>query len=238
MGKYMKKSKITGEVAVMEVSLSPLSSHGVHTRAKALALQRQQQQQQERKAHLSATTSTVEPDPDDSFSYLQLRSRRLVKPPLLGHTKNHRHQERSNGCSKEEISRPNSRLRAASVDSNDSVAFKGYEMENSKDLGVEASFGDNNSEIEGRDRESTPCNLIRDSDSIATPGSTTRRTLNAANRRVQNDIQRNIPMAHEMDEFFAFAEEQQQRIFIDKYNFDIVNDSPLPGRYEWVQVVP
>lgn len=24
-------------------------------------------------------------------------------------------------------------------------------------------------------------------------------------------------MAHEMDEFFAFAEEQQQRIFIDKY---------------------
>lgn len=158
MGKYMKKSKITGEVAVMEVSLSTLSSHGVRTRAKALALQRQQQQYQERKAHLSATTNIAEPDPDDSFSYLQLRSRRLVKPPLLGHTKNHHHHnrhqlpERSNGCCEEEIPRPNSTLRAASVDSNDSVAFKGDEMENSNDLGVEASYGDNNSEFEGRDR--------------------------------------------------------------------------------------
>lgn len=159
MGKYMKKSKITGEVAVMEVSLSPLSSHGVRTRAKALALQRQQQQQQERKAHLSAAINIVEPDPDDSFSYLQLRSRRLVKPPFLGHTKNHHHHhnrhqhpERSNSCCKEEIPRPNSRLMAASVDSNDSVSCKGDEMENSNDLGVEVSFGDNNFEFEDRDR--------------------------------------------------------------------------------------
>lgn len=161
MGKYMKKSKITGEVAVMEVSLSPQSSHGgVRTRAKALALQRQQQQQQQgQKPHLLATTHVTEPDPDDSFSYLQLRSRRLVKPPLLGHTKNHHHNrhqqsERSNGCCQEEENpRPNSRLRAASVDSNDSVAFKvAGEMENSIDLGVEASFGDNNFEFEDRDR--------------------------------------------------------------------------------------
>nr|GMD22163.1 cyclin-dependent kinase inhibitor 3-like [Ipomoea batatas] len=45
-----------------------------------------------------------------------------------------------------------------------------------------------------------------------------------------------MPSAEEIDEFFAYAEQQQQRRFIEKYNFDIVNDLPLPGRYEWVRV--
>ncbi|KAK4407336.1 Cyclin-dependent kinase inhibitor 3 [Sesamum angolense] len=43
---------------------------------------------------------------------------------------------------------------------------------------------------------------------------------------------RSIPTAHEMEEFFTRAEQPQQRHFIEKYNFDIVNDLPLPGRYE------
>ncbi|KAK7859976.1 cyclin-dependent kinase inhibitor 3 [Quercus suber] len=83
-------------------------------------------------------------------------------------------------------------------------------------------------------RESTPCSLIRDADSIGiTPGSTTRRTSTETNRRV-----RNIPTTQEMEEFFARAEQEHQRIFIDKYNFDFVSDLPLPGRYEWVQIIP
>jgi len=119
-------------------------------------------------------------------------------------------------------------------------------------------------------RESTPCSLIRDPNAIHTPGSTTRqRTLQTKHER----IQRNIPPAHELDEFFAYAEKQQQKMFMDKcvflysyptspfwfftsgfiwisswfinvnflyfcrYNFDIVNDVPLPGRYEWVPVL-
>ena len=79
MGKYMKKSKIKGEVAVMELSLSPQQcSLGVRTRAKTLALQRQQQQK----------SPPLAPNPDDSsFSYLKLRSRRLEKPILLSDTK-------------------------------------------------------------------------------------------------------------------------------------------------------
>lgn len=36
-------------------------------------------------------------------------------------------------------------------------------------------------------------------------------------------MQRNIPTAFEMDEFFAFAEKQQQRIFMDKYAAFIAN---------------
>jgi hypothetical protein len=66
-------------------------------------------------------------------------------------------------------------------------------------------------------RESTPCSM-RDSDSMGTPGSTTRRTTSTeTNRRARNGMRRNIPTAHEMEEFFVYAEKQQQRIFIEKY---------------------
>lgn len=41
-----------------------------------------------------------------------------------------------------------------------------------------------------------------------------------------------------MDEFFAGAEEEQQKIFIEKYNFDPVTDKPLPGRFEWRKLDP
>ncbi|XP_006298645.2 cyclin-dependent kinase inhibitor 5 [Capsella rubella] len=42
----------------------------------------------------------------------------------------------------------------------------------------------------------------------------------------------------EIEDFFAHAEQQQHRFFIQKYNFDIVSENPLPGRYEWVKVAP
>lgn len=62
MGKYMKKSKITGDMEATEAT-----SLGVRTRAaaKTLALKR-----------LNSSAS-------DSSCYLQLRSRRLEKPPSL-----------------------------------------------------------------------------------------------------------------------------------------------------------
>lgn len=245
MGKYMKKSKMAGDVAlVMEVS------PGVCTRAKTLALQRLQK---------TTLSPPLAPNPDaSSFSYLQLRSRRLQKPPLLFK------QQHPKECCRENPSpspRPNSRFRVGSVDSasagSESVNhvqeqeqeqgcfgkfWKGVEAEEGSDFGVEASFGENNFDFDdGRDRstrENTPCSLIMGSDSIGTPGSTTRRTSTETNRRVRNEMQRNIPTTQEMEEFFAFAEQQQQRLFIEKYNFDVINDLPLPGQYEWVQVTP
>uniref|UniRef100_A0A0E0K8I9 Uncharacterized protein n=1 Tax=Oryza punctata TaxID=4537 RepID=A0A0E0K8I9_ORYPU len=70
MGKYMRKGKVSGEVAVMEVGGALL---GVRTRSRTLALQR--------------TTSSQKPpekgegDPGAGAEYLELRSRRLEKPP-------------------------------------------------------------------------------------------------------------------------------------------------------------
>lgn len=232
----MRKSKTTGEVALMDVS-SQQSSLGVHTRAKTLALQRLQKS--------SSSSSAV--STGGSGSYIQLRSRRLEKPPVLVTTSESKRQR----C----VSNPNSSSRAALGAANSSsdgsseskLGEKRAEVEEIKkneesvDLGIEASFGENVLEFDGRERstrESTPCSLIRDPDTIRTPGSSTRPTTSAddANRRVRNSMQRHIPTANEMDEFFAVTEEKQQKQFMDKYNFDPVNDKPLPGRFEWIKV--
>ncbi|GFQ05089.1 cyclin-dependent kinase inhibitor 6 [Phtheirospermum japonicum] len=45
-----------------------------------------------------------------------------------------------------------------------------------------------------------------------------------------------MPTEDELEDFFAAAEKNLQKQFIDKYNFDIVKDEPLEGRYEWVPV--
>ncbi|XP_009147875.1 cyclin-dependent kinase inhibitor 7 isoform X2 [Brassica rapa] len=46
------------------------------------------------------------------------------------------------------------------------------------------------------------------------------------------------PTQAELDDFFSAAERGQQKRFSDKYNYDIVNDTPLEGRYEWVSLKP
>jgi hypothetical protein len=65
MGKYMRKAKASGEVAVMEVPGGALL--GVRTRSRTLALQRAQQR--------------PPPEKEETAEYLELRSRRLEKPP-------------------------------------------------------------------------------------------------------------------------------------------------------------
>ncbi|XP_052171188.1 cyclin-dependent kinase inhibitor 5-like [Diospyros lotus] len=227
MGKYLRKAKIAGDVALMEVISQ--SSIGVRTRAKTLALQRLQ-------------SAAAPPQASSDSSYLQLRSRRLPKAPL-----DQRRQARD--CCAQN---PNSLRRSANACSRSvSINVKGDIRELIERGGegngtqgiddVEPSFGENYLEFEGRERstrESTPCSLIRESDASA-PGSTSRQTIStAANRRTQNPMQGNVPTTQEIEEFFAYAEQQQQqqRLFTEKYNFDIRHDSPLPGRYKWVRV--
>ncbi|KAJ0970434.1 hypothetical protein J5N97_023311 [Dioscorea zingiberensis] len=219
MGKYMKKTKISGEVAVMEVGHQSLL--GVRTRARTLALQRLQKPPPEEEE------AEVPPPPpsSSSSSYIQLRSRRLEKPiPPPPKPKD---------------SNPSPRTRANSGSPGSARSCRDEAMLEA-DGAVEVSFGDNVIEAEARDRsvrETTPCSLIRNSDSIRTPGSTTRpNNSTASSRRMQSSVHQNIPTTHEMEEFFSGAEQMQQRMFAEKYNFDPVNDLPLPGRYEWVKL--
>ncbi|KAE8658452.1 Cyclin-dependent kinase inhibitor 5 [Hibiscus syriacus] len=268
MGKYIRKAKTAGEVAVMEVSQASL---GVRTRAKTLALQRLQKSS----ASPPATIASAQSKGDGS--YLQLRSRRLKKPPVVVHhhdSKRHKQQQQTQqrGSKKDnsgENLNPSSNSRVRVVGGTDSEKKKeggvgsqgiAQEEDNGNDNvincinindnnnesndcgGVEASFGENILDNEARERgtrESTPCSLIRDPQSIRTPGSTTRPTSSAeTSQRVQNSTRQHIPTSNEMDEFFALAEVDQQRQFIEKYNFDPVKDKPLRGRYQWEKVDP
>ncbi|KAJ6729085.1 CYCLIN-DEPENDENT KINASE INHIBITOR 4-RELATED [Salix viminalis] len=232
MGKYMKKSKITSDVvAVMEVT------SGVRTRAKTHALQLLQ--------------SPVSSNQDaTSTCYLQLRSRRLEKPAPLFNAETKRNPTRekdSFNCKGASRLRVNSSRTTGDCDGKgtEKLGFK-CETEDFESL-KEASSGDNCFRFRKRGRlftqkrctrESTPCSLIRDPETIATPGSTTRqRSSTSGSQRLLN-TQRNVPTTCEMDEFFAAVEQQQQRLFIEKYNFDIVNDLPLSGHYDWVRVIP
>ncbi|KAL3636488.1 hypothetical protein CASFOL_018787 [Castilleja foliolosa] len=45
-----------------------------------------------------------------------------------------------------------------------------------------------------------------------------------------------MPSEAELEDFFAAAEKNLQKKFVDKYNFDTVKEQPLEGRYEWVQI--
>ncbi|XP_076922349.1 cyclin-dependent kinase inhibitor 4-like [Bidens hawaiensis] len=165
---------------------------GVLTRAKTLALRK------------------------SAGSYIQLRSRRLVKPISISPKKS---------CGK--LNPRKLRLVNSSTLKVDSV-------------NSEASIGENSLEIEARGRttrETTPCSLIRNPNNINTPGSSTKSTRpTEIDYRVLNTTPKPIPSTSEVDEFFMGPEKQQQQLFIEKYNFDPVNDKPLHGRYEWMKL--
>lgn len=210
MGKYMRKSKASGEVAVMEVAGALL---GVRTRSRTLAAQQQ-------RAHSPSPSPSPhrkgEHDPG-AADYLELRSRRLEKQPPPGHKE------------KEDAPPPAAGARRMAEQAAASFAADGFEAD------LEASFGDNVLDWDAADRgtrETTPCSLIYSSETMSTPGSATRAS-NPSRRRPQTPVCRYVPSSLEMDEFFAAAEQQQHQTFRDKYNFCPASERPLPGRYEW-----
>ncbi|KAL3645085.1 hypothetical protein CASFOL_010265 [Castilleja foliolosa] len=238
MGKYIRKPKTTSDLAVKDVSQSYL---GVRTRARTLALQRLQSS--------AADDSPPAPKPD----FLELRSRRLLKPPLI--RKNFQNSRNPPASKQGFVSQDNETPQFESSTEkscSEPAAFpiepaeeedRGFErLDGGLEIGdseIEASLGENNLDLEAREsrgtRESTPSSFIRPADSVTTPGSSTRPRSPSSRAR---DVLGDIPTSREMDDFFTQAEQPQLRRFIEKYNFDIVNDMPLPGRYEWVKVAP
>lgn len=234
MGKYTRKSKATGEVAVMDVAQSSL---GVWTRAKKLALQRLQKSSVA--AHTATATATAT---SVGRSYLQLRSRRLEKPLILADDSKRRKNilkdaRVSNSSPSIEPNKSTKALNSRSAGSTLLDSLNEIQAETQKseardeDAGFEPCSDENVLESEGccerEVRENTPCSLIKDIEN-------TRRSPCSTNSSMEADTQRqNIPTVNEMEELFAGPEQQQQNKFIQKYNFDPVNEKPLPGRYEW-----
>ncbi|GER56650.1 cyclin dependent kinase inhibitor family protein [Striga asiatica] len=46
------------------------------------------------------------------------------------------------------------------------------------------------------------------------------------------------PSPSDLEEFFAAAEKYDQKRFVEKYNYDIIRDVPLEGKYQWVRLHP
>ncbi|KAL4587965.1 hypothetical protein LXL04_000842 [Taraxacum kok-saghyz] len=222
MGKYMRKANLTGDmVAVMDVSQSSL---GVRTRAKTLALQK-----------LRATKSTATPpespaaEKHSELSYLQLRSRRLEKPTFQQLT-----------CCRQQNPNPNPMI-SSGVSGSVGSGSLDTEFKAGEETEESCYFGENNIDFDGRERstrESTPCSLRNDTYDIYAHGSSSStRSMNLEpSRTSRNLITKNMPFTQEIEEFFARHDQEQQRRFADKYNFDIAKEKPIGGRYEWVQV--
>ncbi|KAJ6671251.1 CYCLIN-DEPENDENT KINASE INHIBITOR [Salix viminalis] len=47
-----------------------------------------------------------------------------------------------------------------------------------------------------------------------------------------------MPSQAEIDAFFAGAEKEEQKRFAEKYNYDVVKDLPVEGRYQWICLKP
>lgn len=159
MGKHIRKPKTASGVAVKEVSQSSL---GVRTRAKTLALQRLQS---------SATDDVSSPPPKHDF--LELRSRRLEKPPLLRqHLQNFRktpvakqgfvsgdeEKSQSGSSPKEQCSEPGFPIEPPNEGDGcferQAVDFEVGDSE------IEPSFGENNLELDARGRYNTNSSYI------------------------------------------------------------------------------
>lgn len=133
MGKFMRKAKITRDVAAV-MDLSQSSSLGVRTRAKTLALQRLQSQN------------------PNSSNFLELRSRRLEKPPPVSTPKDSSPQNPNPNPNPRQSSKKEKEGNLG--ETNTLLASKeddetgGYD---NCDLGVQVSFGENNLDFDGRE---------------------------------------------------------------------------------------
>ncbi|KAK8710338.1 hypothetical protein V6N13_145668 [Hibiscus sabdariffa] len=82
-------------------------------------------------------------------------------------------------------------------------------------------------------RETTQSSELRaeleDMDSTSRPSET--------NSRRRSTVEK-MPTEADLEEFFAAAEKKVKKQFTEKYNYDIVKDEPLEGRYQWVRLNP
>ncbi|XP_022897859.1 cyclin-dependent kinase inhibitor 7-like isoform X2 [Olea europaea var. sylvestris] len=60
----------------------------------------------------------------------------------------------------------------------------------------------------------------------------------ANTRRIISVAEEKMPSEAELEEFFEAAEKLQQKRFAEKYNYDIVKDVPMEGKYQWVRLNP
>ncbi|CAA0807547.1 Cyclin-dependent kinase inhibitor 7 [Striga hermonthica] len=90
-------------------------------------------------------------------------------------------------------------------------------------------------------REATPTSdFYGDSDQVSLhPVSTAKAKKSTPPATSRRKILELSPSPVDLEEFFAAAEKKyDQKRFVEKYNYDIVKDVPLEGKYQWVRLHP
>ncbi|WOK92206.1 cyclin-dependent kinase inhibitor 1-like [Canna indica] len=207
MGKYMTRcSKEVGELAVMEVT----QVVGVTTRARALALAAAAAANARGKRRKAASAP---PDLVPTSSCLGIRSRRLVMTSQRERLPQKKYSAASSQAPTGEV------VSRCSSNSSREVMVDEQEVE-----GLEISC---NSEPGQMRRETTPSSAVRieESDLEST-----------AEAILSSKMANAMPAKAEIEEFFAAAEREQAQRFTDRYNYDVINDVPLDGRFEWARI--
>ncbi|GMI66008.1 hypothetical protein HRI_000270000 [Hibiscus trionum] len=205
-----RKCRKIGEIAVME-----LSDVALRTRAMAstgIAQKKRRRVNGDGDAEFRVASSTA--------SYIQLRSQRI----LVDHSRvnenrflspNLDHDDDVSCCS-------------SSIGSSEKRIIQLPDLEGER-IEVETSTHLNLRER----RETTPSSELRaepeDLDSTWRPSE--------ANSRRRSTVEK-MPTEAELEEFFAASEKRVKKQFAEKYNYDIVKDKPLEGRYQWVRFNP
>ncbi|XWS41928.1 hypothetical protein CRYUN_Cryun17cG0124400 [Craigia yunnanensis] len=206
-----RKCRTIGEIAVNE-----LADAGVPTRSMAATETVQKKRRRlndEEETEYKVTSSTT--------PYIQLRSRRI----LVDH---HRRNENR-------FLSPNSNHDDDVLCCSSNIGSSEKRIIESPDLEVESIEVETSTHFSSREsrRETTPSSELQaepeDLDSTSSPSE--------ANSRPRSTVEK-MPTEAELEKFFAAAEKKLQKQFAEKYNYDIVKDEPLEGRYEWVRLKP
>nr|XP_010943024.1 cyclin-dependent kinase inhibitor 1 isoform X2 [Elaeis guineensis] len=208
---------VGGGVAVMEVS----QVVGMRTRSRTLALASAAAAEKERAG--SKRRKAAEPAGVQN-SYLQLRSRSLVMTTQIARTPATSGGARAQ-CPSPASSRCSSNASCEVVSVEDRLrCLRSGDLEGDDELETSPCyFGCS------RERETTPSSGMRveSCDLESTAG--------------KRKSMRSATVAAEIEEFFAAAEKaasENLQFFGVKYNYDVSNDVPLDGRYEWRRVKP
>ncbi|KAF3666275.1 Cyclin-dependent kinase inhibitor 6 [Capsicum chinense] len=117
-----------------------------------------------------------------------------------------------------------------------SLDLKAEEFETDNSASFNGGFSENFKQI---DQQNLTSEHTGDSEEMESSSTTTKKSSSSG-----SDDPRKLPSAAkfppeaEIEEFFAEAEKREQKRFAEKYNYDIVKDAPLEGRYQWVILKP
>ncbi|XAR73978.1 hypothetical protein NMG60_11008122 [Bertholletia excelsa] len=215
MGKYMRKYKRIGEIAVMEVGHA-----GVRKRARAIAIAAEASSGNKRR---KAAPRELRCSP----SIFQLRSggRVKVKPK----------DSVSPSTSRILVQRTVSNDRCSS-DSSDNFPTSCCSSTASSDR-AKQGFKVSDLEDDSVQIETSTCEYFGPRERREMTSSSEVQVESEANSRPRLSVEK-MPSDPELEEFFAVAEKDLQKRFAEKYNYDIIKDVPLEGRYDWIRLKP